>query len=250
MWYGVDPLAEKYHDFSPYSYTGNNPINAIDSDGRKILFINGYIGFGSPPAGKQYWSSSFVNGAKSYFRDRSVSFTDYKPSMFSTVAGRKKAGIDYAKNNAEALTKGMKKGKDVFRLVTHSMGGAFGEGIAEYLQNEGWDVETIVHINAYQAADIETNNPNSNKTETIDYQNPDDWVINDTPLAEPGDIQGADYKIREKSGDKNWKTRHMSPIWKKGKGFWKNLDFKKLQFTPVDSPIHVPVNTANESYVG
>lgn len=35
----VDPLAEKYYNISPYAYVANNPINAIDPDGRKIIII-------------------------------------------------------------------------------------------------------------------------------------------------------------------------------------------------------------------
>ncbi|MFV0553130.1 MAG: polymorphic toxin type 10 domain-containing protein, partial [Mangrovibacterium sp.] len=30
LWYGVDPLAEKYPNFSPFAYTFNNPINFVD----------------------------------------------------------------------------------------------------------------------------------------------------------------------------------------------------------------------------
>jgi hypothetical protein len=33
LWYGVDPLAEKNFEYSPYVYTGNNPIIYIDPDG-------------------------------------------------------------------------------------------------------------------------------------------------------------------------------------------------------------------------
>jgi len=36
----VDPLAEKYPNISPYTYVANNPINAIDPDGRDIIFIS------------------------------------------------------------------------------------------------------------------------------------------------------------------------------------------------------------------
>ena len=36
IWYGVDPLAEKYPLISGYSYCGGSPIKLIDSDGRKI----------------------------------------------------------------------------------------------------------------------------------------------------------------------------------------------------------------------
>lgn len=30
---GVDPLAEKHYNESPYIYCGNNPINSVDPDG-------------------------------------------------------------------------------------------------------------------------------------------------------------------------------------------------------------------------
>ena len=39
-WNTIDPLAEKYPNISPYTYVANNPINAIDPDGRDIIFIS------------------------------------------------------------------------------------------------------------------------------------------------------------------------------------------------------------------
>ncbi|QTY26799.1 RHS repeat-associated core domain-containing protein [Flavobacterium sp. CS20] len=40
VWLSVDPLAEKYPSISPYAYVANNPINAIDPDGREIIWLN------------------------------------------------------------------------------------------------------------------------------------------------------------------------------------------------------------------
>jgi len=40
-WNSVDPLAEKYKTWSPYSYVLNNPLKFIDSDGRKVEFAPG-----------------------------------------------------------------------------------------------------------------------------------------------------------------------------------------------------------------
>ena len=37
----VDPHAEKYYSISPYAYCMGNPVNAIDPDGRLVIFING-----------------------------------------------------------------------------------------------------------------------------------------------------------------------------------------------------------------
>ncbi len=39
-WISVDPKADKYPSLSPYNYVGNNPMNAIDPDGRYILPLN------------------------------------------------------------------------------------------------------------------------------------------------------------------------------------------------------------------
>ncbi len=66
-WLAIDPIAEKYYATSPYVYCVNNPINAIDPDGKKNVFINGYLGFGSPKGGAAYWNYSFVRGAQSFF---------------------------------------------------------------------------------------------------------------------------------------------------------------------------------------
>ena len=35
MWTSVDPLCEKYYSICPYAYCGNNPVNAIDPDGKQ-----------------------------------------------------------------------------------------------------------------------------------------------------------------------------------------------------------------------
>lgn len=35
----IDPKAGKYTNISPYAYVANNPINAIDPDGKEIIFI-------------------------------------------------------------------------------------------------------------------------------------------------------------------------------------------------------------------
>jgi RHS repeat-associated protein len=48
-WSAIDPLSEKYHGFSPYNYTLNNPLNMIDPDGRAVY---------PPRKGLAYWADN------------------------------------------------------------------------------------------------------------------------------------------------------------------------------------------------
>ena len=38
LWYGVDPLAEKYKEIGSYVYCADNPINLFDPDGQKFIY--------------------------------------------------------------------------------------------------------------------------------------------------------------------------------------------------------------------
>ena len=240
LWYGVDAFTEKYPSISGYVYCVGKPIKFVEPDGNKIVFVNGKIGFGSPPAGEQYWNgrkSPFIQGAIKYWNDKEIFFTDkdYKP--LSSAKSRISAGYRYAEDNIKKIVSGLKQG-ETFKFVTHSMGAAFAEGIASYLIGHGYSVEEIIHINPFQAADITTNaSPN---VKTVDYQNSDDWVINKTPfVSSPGDIQNADYHIREKSNDSDFATRHRSPIDLQGKSFWNNL-LKRTKGPIIDSSVNLP----------
>lgn len=117
--------------------------------------------------------------------------------------------------------------KEPIRFVTHSMGAAFAEGMIKYFIDNGYNIEEVVHINAFQAADIEISN-NYNIIVT-DYQNSDDPVINKIPIiSSPGNIEGATFTIREKSQDSTLLTIHRSPI-DRGSMFWKELEYKKIE---------------------
>jgi len=64
----VDPLAEKYPNINPYVYVGNNPINAIDPDGRDIIFVIGGSRY-------KYDGKNLYNGKGAMVNPKSLSGT-------------------------------------------------------------------------------------------------------------------------------------------------------------------------------
>lgn len=51
LWYGVDPLAEKYPDESVYAYTHNNPVKFVDPNGKVAWIAVGALAGGVINAG-------------------------------------------------------------------------------------------------------------------------------------------------------------------------------------------------------
>lgn len=194
----------------------------------RTIFVNGYL-FGGMDGGKKYWSREFRNGATKYFTKNTEglleTYINHDPDGFSSAEERFEDGYNYAFDNYFELTQGMNKKDDYFNFVSHSMGSAYAEGIAKYMIEMGWKIGTVVHINAFQAADIisQKNFSFKDRTKTIDYQNTDDPVINNPIRSSPGDIQGADEKIRVNSGVKAWDWIHASPIGS-GVNFWQKLN--------------------------
>ena len=215
-----DPLCEEYYHISPYAYCANNFINVLDPDGKKIIFINGYLGFGSPQGGKAYWSNSFISGAQNFFKDNSKPFfTNVKHGILSSAISRHKNGYNYAKENFSSLTDGMNK-DETFKIISHSMGGAFSTGMKEYLEEQGWNIESSIFINTYQSGSIKTKK--NDPTFIIDYQNTNDPVLFWLDLnIGKGEIKNSDIKIRLKS-DYDTKYIHKGPI-SSGEKFWDNL---------------------------
>ena len=207
----MDPLAEKYYGISPYAYCANNPVNCFDDTGRKIIFINGYPKkwTGAPgEGGPLYWrpDSEFVKMAKTVFSDSKTYFPDIRFCFSSSVDLRRKNGYDFAKQNYDLITGNLSDGESV-RFVTHSMGAAFAEGMADYLLERGVSVDALIHFEPYQAAKIKTNGERD-EILTVDYQEKNDWVIQ---YIYAGDIEGADERPRAEHTS-SWKSIHTYSI--------------------------------------
>lgn len=209
IWYGVDPLAEKYKSIGTYVYCSANPIRLIDSDGKKILFVNGYwnsfIGglIGSSSAGANYWGDGFTVAAKSFLKDyspiNSTNFIDGSSLWGGDMSGsdRYAAGYKFAKDNLNRLTSGMKKGES-FKMVTHSEGSAYGAGVAQYLLDAGYKVTTILHLSSDEGDEFST--PKAPYTLQLSYEG--DWVTGNKT------IKNVDKVGEIKKGNLSWDTVH------------------------------------------
>ncbi len=74
-WTTMDPLCEKYYNISPYVYCGNNPMNAVDMDGR------------------DYWSTNDMNQIINFINaigrgQNQFDFSDWQHATDAEITGR------------------------------------------------------------------------------------------------------------------------------------------------------------------
>jgi RHS repeat-associated protein len=165
-WHCTDGKAELYQNITPYAYAANQPTNAIDPEGNLIIFINGYTPFSNEQGKSRYWEDwqSVKVGIRSeknwrgnwvtsdVYEDHLVrSFADDVSTQLSDknqkfVHGgndpwgmdRRSSGDDKGYEEAEAIIAGLHRTGGVIdetiKIVTHSMGGAYGKGYVEGLK--------------------------------------------------------------------------------------------------------------------
>ncbi len=211
-WMQQDPMAAKYPHLSPYNFCGDNPVNFVDPDGRKIVFINGFSkhwmkSFGYLAPGVDYWSPEVIRKAKKVLRDDKISIESINYHLLSSAAKRRRSGYEYAKENYSRLVSDLDKDES-FRFVTHSMGAAFAEGMAEYLREQGRIVDIMLHFSPFQAAGVEAStNPD---VLTIDIQTENDPILKLSPMS-----QGHIVNARVVYGTSNSKKgKHMESMYK------------------------------------
>jgi len=136
----VDPLAEKYFSTSNYAYVVNSPINAIDPDGKQIIFR---LWYGSDEE-KKYLDLTYKNGAF-YFQgglkyDSSKGsinktldqlgniFADIEKSGNKEVIGQLKA-LETSKNK-HVMSEGQDDGAGKFSYVQPNVNSSAKEGLS------------------------------------------------------------------------------------------------------------------------
>jgi len=124
-------------------------------------------------------------------------FTNYDFNYLKSASMvREFLGYQYAKDNYKALTEGMNPKVDKFNFISHSMGGAFSEGMIKYLVEQGWETNIAIFLNAWEPSRINTKLENYR----IDATCTNDPVqFLSKPLFGEPDIPLSDYRIRIES---------------------------------------------------
>ena len=166
----MDGKGELYFGSSPYVYASNTPIQAVDPDGNIVIFINGNH-FGDGATGYESWrkgtSSYNWKGSNDYWNNQNESFDgsvmrqlgDNKsmyrdgasggffglasddPIGVNRASGRIQNGYSQGKRDAKTIIANLARDKtsgeivETIKIITHSMGGAYGKGYVEALKD-------------------------------------------------------------------------------------------------------------------
>jgi hypothetical protein len=147
-----------------YNYIINLLTTKVKTTGvkaGKIIFVNGHynefassLGFSKGTGYKTYWASDFETKAKIYFNENSNYnlYVDGTSSSGGSESGtqRKLRGKQWATDNYELLISNMST-NGTFKIISHSEGGAFAAGIADYLIEKGKTVDKAVYLSTDEA---------------------------------------------------------------------------------------------------
>lgn len=148
-----------------------------------LLFINGYT-LGCKPF-KPYWSSSdkdpdeFIHAAAAFFNDSKIvpeSFINGSGDWFGSMAwSRQASGRNFAKKNVLKYKALLEDGETI-KIVSHSMGAAFTEGLVSVFVENNIPIEKIIHFAPSDASSIKID-PKTKKIERIQINTSGDIVI-------------------------------------------------------------------------
>ena len=139
-----DPLQDKYMSIGSYNYCGGNPINAIDIDGRLIIFISGYNLTGGEPnrefRGHDTYGWKGIDALyTNHFKDNKALYTDGESGAYSSAEDRHALGVQAGNNliaNLADGTIGLAEGETI-KLIGYSQGAAYVAGMVDALIADG-----------------------------------------------------------------------------------------------------------------
>ena len=126
---------------SPFAYCACNPVNAIDPDGNVVIFINGHHD-GTEGGQTKYWNGvdrkimNRIGDHHARYYDGALGGTMGK--WFGTESNRKvenryNGGLKSGYTDAHNIFSSLAENESI-KIVTHSMGAAFGKGLIKGLQ--------------------------------------------------------------------------------------------------------------------
>ncbi|MDH6252781.1 hypothetical protein M2347_002508 [Chryseobacterium sp. H1D6B] len=192
----ISHFVSKNHDISKlrvYAYFKAPGENASVEAKIKVLdpiiiYICGYWNTKMPYAGtewgEQYWGSGLKSAAKKYFKGTKEYFINGAGTKFSSGGSRFNQGREFAetrfKNTESKFYNEIFKLDRRIMIVSHSMGGAFAEGVLSVLKSHHVKVEKIVHLSPADTSGFGVNFPDRTYQIDIDwdpvlmYKNADD----------------------------------------------------------------------------
>ncbi len=127
-WHSIDPSAEKYYHLSPYCYCGNNPINAIDLDGRDWYKNNKTSYYTWHEGNSEREGFSYIGG-------KGMLLGEFEPIIDNILCGKDGLGLqslytngfslDITPNDKGALIGSKERGWDFFDEFINGVGPEF-----------------------------------------------------------------------------------------------------------------------------
>lgn len=187
VWLGTDRLSELYYHIGSYAYCANNPINAIDADGRLIIFVGGFEpnrSVTSAIIGTMMLSNSLPSQMKAVmmasaapnrdfskkdyydwgsvnelyidtYNDQNALYTQGRTTLpGSSASKRYNMGLEAGRKLVQQILAGEVELTDdeTIKLVGHSQGAAYAAGIAQALIDAGYQdrIGFVDYIAAHQ----------------------------------------------------------------------------------------------------
>ncbi len=195
-WLSVDPLQQEYPGISPFAFALNTPIQALDPDGRLVIFVNGFMPKqwaqeGNHPSGaytgeplyRPYPTYEFSTGNQPTYLGEGFSYWDGVDDMFmdrfvdhksvyvngsdertSEATDRYNAGMVTGQQLIQQILSGniTLATDETIKIVGHSQGAAHSAGMA-YVLDEAYHngiiknpVEQIYFLAPHQPTEFNT----------------------------------------------------------------------------------------------
>ena len=206
----TDPLAEKYYSWNPYAYCSSNPVNAIDYQGKLVIFINGmHWGDGKS---NRYWDKNgggFATAVMKHLNDYNAMYIDGSIGGVGQLPYNLDANLrrTFGRNqgflDAPVILRKIKNSKgeliETIKIITHSMGAAYAKGYIEALKQFLIDNNLPLSLIEFEA-DFAPFQPTEQEAvkgiKTFQFTNMNDDIANNKWLKSPfGIIQGVEKVI-------------------------------------------------------